>query len=76
MNQFCVVLRDEPPYGPPIIVLELPEGAGLIGESIIETAWVRIQGGKTVYRRRESDQALLPVVLNPAAVQTIEGFYG
>lgn len=74
--RFCVVLRDVPPYGPPIIVLELPERTGLLGDSVIETAWLRIQGGKTVYRRREEDGALLPVIVNPAGVQTIEGFYG
>lgn len=74
--RFCVVLRDEPPYGPPIIVLELPEGSTLIGQSVIETAWVRVREGRTLYRRRDGDGALLPVVVNPAAVQTIEGFYG
>ena len=74
--RFCVVLRDEPPYGPPIVVLELPDDAGLVGQSVVETAWVRIRNGLTLYRRRDGDGALLPVVVNPAAVQTIEGFYG
>lgn len=74
--RFCVVLRDEPPYGPPIIVLELPAVDVLIGDSIIETAWVRIRNGLTLYRRRDGDGALLPVIVNPAGVQTIEGFYG
>jgi hypothetical protein len=51
-------------------IYELPEVAVEVGDSIVEATWRWIQEGRAMLR--VGDDLLHPVVINPAAVETIE----